>query len=319
MSSGGLVHWDELAGVVEDGSHWRDLGRAAGCVGVRLYRVDTEPGRQPVAFHSHSAAEETFFILAGSGLLRHGERTYAVGKGDCIVERAGSEAAALLAGQECLELLTFITGGHAETTYLPRARAIGVGGRWVDEAADVWEREEAAGPVAFAAEEAQRPTNVVNVGDERFVDGAWQAGRRRPNLRRLGEAAGSRRAGLNHATIEPGKLSAPPHCHSAEEEIFVVLAGEGTLELTPSPVWRERGATDERHPIRAGSVVARPAGTRIAHALRAGDAGLTFLAYGTREPDDIAYYPRSKKVYLRSVGIIARLEHVDFWDGEREQ
>jgi len=101
------------------------------------------------------------------------------------------------------------------------------------------------------------------------------------------------------------KLGAPPHCHSAEEEIFVVLDGDGALLLG-----------DEEHPVRAGSVVARPAASRVAHSLRAGDGGLVYLAYGTREPNDITYYPRSGKISFRGVGVIARLEQLDYWDGE---
>ena len=40
-----------------------------------------------------------------------------------------------------------------------------------------------------------------------------------------------------------------------------------------------------------------PPGRGIAHGLRAGDEGMAFLAYGTRRPDDICYYPRSNKIY----------------------
>ena len=61
----------------------------------------------------------------------------------------------------------------------------------------------------------------------------------------------------------------------------------------------------------------RPAGgTRVAHSIVAGDDGIAFLAYGTREPDDIAYYPRSNKVYFRGVGLMTRLERLDYDDGE---
>src|SRR5262249_18597785 len=155
-----------------------------------------------------------------------------------------------------------------------------------------WAREIAVGEPPVS-EPSPRPPNVVNIADEQFGEAAWAAGRREPGFRELGDAAGSRLTGLNHETLAQGKLSSPPHCHSAEEAIFVVLDGDGTLELTPSPLARGRGVTDETHPLRAGSVVARPAGTRIAHALRAGDSGLTYLAYGTREPNDIAYYPHS--------------------------
>ena len=68
--------------------------------------------------------------------------------------------------------------------------------------------------------------------------------------------------------------------------------------------------------MRAGSVVARPPRTRVGHAFRAGDGGMTLLAYGTREPNDIAWYPRSKKIYFRGVGLMTRLPELDYWDGE---
>ena len=47
-----------------------------------------------------------------------------------------------------------------------------------------------------------------------------------------------------------------------------------------------------------------------------GRAGLTLLSYGTRDSSDIAYYPRSDKVNFRGIGLIARLETLDYWDGE---
>ncbi len=115
--------------------------------------------------------------------------------------------------------------------------------------------------------------------------------------RHLAEAAGSVRTGLNHETVPPGKLNTTPHCHSAEEEIFVMLEGDGTLLLG-----------DEEQSVRAGHVIARPPGTRKARAFRAGEAGLTMLSYGTREPNDITYYPRSGVFALRGIGVIGRRE-----------
>ena len=97
----------------------------------------------------------------------------------------------------------------------------------------------------------------------------------------------------------------PPHCHSVEEEIFVILEGDGVLVLD-----------EEETPVRAGNVVARPPGTGVAHMLRAGERGLTYLAYGTREPGDACYYPRSNKIAFRGVNVIARLDRLDYWDGE---
>jgi hypothetical protein len=49
---------------------------------------------------------------------------------------------------------------------------------------------------------------------------------------------------------------------------------------------------------------------------RGGDEGMTFLAYGTRRPKDVCYYPRSNKIFWR--GVIARLEPLDYEGGEPE-
>jgi len=65
-----------------------------------------------------------------------------------------------------------------------------------------------------------------------------------------------------------------------------------------------------------GHVVARPPGTRVGHSIVAGPDGITYLAYGTREPNDICFYPRSNKVYFRGVGLMTRLEKLDYDDGE---
>ena len=137
----------------------------------------------------------------------------------------------------------------------------------------------------------------------------------------LASAAGSERTGLNYVALPPGEEGAPPHCHSLDEEIFVVLDGSGVLELWPTPgAFRLNPDVEkEVHQLRAGHVVSRPAATRIAHYFRAEDETFTLLAYGTRKANDIVYYPRSNKIHFRGVGIIARLESLDYYDGEPER
>ena len=71
-----------------------------------------------------------------------------------------------------------------------------------------------------------------------------------------------------------------------------MLEGSGTLTLG-----------GDEHPLGSGDVVARPPSTGVAHALRAGDSGLTYLVYGTREPGDSVYYPQSRQVRLRGLGV----------------
>ena len=87
-------------------------------------------------------------------------------------------------------------------------------------------------------------------------------------------------------------------------------AGSGELLL-----WERDGVTEQ--PVRAGSVVVRPAGTGVAHAFRADDKGMTLLMYGPRDPNDVLYYPRSGKVFFRGIGLVTRLgEPLDYWEGE---
>jgi hypothetical protein len=69
---------------------------------------------------------------------------------------------------------------------------------------------------------------------------------------------------------------------------------------------------------RAASSRDRPR-PRVAHAFRArdgGGGGLTLLAFGSRDPDDIAFFPRSGKVSLRGIGLRFRVDRLDSWDGE---
>jgi uncharacterized cupin superfamily protein len=164
-------------------------------------------------------------------------------------------------------------------------------------------RDAEAGPPELPAEPSPRPDTIVNLDD--VPPHAIERARVARTRRNLGRAVGSVSTGLQHVEVQPGKLSVPQHCHSLEEEIFVILEGEGVLLLG-----------DEETPVRPGHVVSRPPATRIAHSFRAGDAGLTYLAYGTREPNDICYYPRSKKISWRGVGLIGRVEALDYWDGE---
>jgi len=63
--------------------------------------------------------------------------------------------------------------------------------------------------------------------------------------------------------------------------------------------------------ILVADVIARPAATGVAHALRAGDEGLTYLAYGTSEPGDMCFYPQSGRVSLRGLGIALRSPEID--------
>jgi uncharacterized cupin superfamily protein len=116
----------------------------------------------------------------------------------------------------------------------------------------------------------------------------------------LGDAIGSDRIGVALLKVQPGGRSSPVHCELAEEEIFVILEGAGIVRLG-----------DEEHPARAGHAISRRPGTDIPHSFVATDGPFTHLAYGTREPNDIAYYPDRGEVWLRGVGVTLSVPHDD--------
>ena len=314
MNGAVVAHWDDAETFRADLGHlggtWRDLGRAAGSRAVGLKRIEIHPGKWSTPAHVHGAEEEIFYVLGGSGLSWQDGDVYEVGPGDCLVHRAGAEAHTLRAGGEGLDVLVFGQRIRVEFAPLPRAGVGWLGRRWADlgdPGRTPWAREAEAGEPEVG-EPKERPPRIVNEADVDGEDGGL--------YKSLGSTAGAEQSGLNLLRLPAGDEGAPAHCHSVEEEIFVVLEGEGTLELWPSPARAAEGVEREDHALRAGHVVSRPAGTGIAHLLRAGDPGLTYLAYGTRDRADIAYYPRSNKIYWRGVGLIARLEALDYFDGE---
>ncbi|MDQ3995213.1 MAG: cupin domain-containing protein [Actinomycetota bacterium] len=313
-----VSHWEEVRPrrreVGHIGGTWFDLGSAAGSVTVGVQRIQIDPGKWSTPAHVEGVDEEIFFVLGGSGLSwqlnAEGPAAYEVGEGDCLVHLPGNEAHTLRAGPSGLDVLVF--GGRAPdgNTVLPRARVGWMGPAFVEATpADFQQGEhpfvrEAAAGEPEVGELLERPPSIVNVRDveaETFGPGETV----RSVAHDLGVAAGSIRTGLNQILVAPGKLNVPPHCHSAEEEFFVILEGEGVLLLG-----------EEEHDVRRGSIVARPAGTRVAHAFRGGPGGLTLMSYGTREPNDIVYYPRSNKISWRGVGVIGRIERLEYWDGE---
>lgn len=306
----GPVHWDDASEkcFALDPMRGRvsHLGELAGSVEIGVGRWRPEPGCQTTPAHVEGGEEEISFIAGGSGWSWIDGSTYEVSAGDCIVHLVDEGPHTLVAGSDGLEVLAFgeraSRGAH---TWLPRAGVLRVQDTWVQTPGGLhpWEREAAVGGVALGSPDP-RPERIVALGD---VDALPRRhGATDVVLRDLGRAAGSVRTGLNHVTIAPGRESMPPHVHAAEEELFVVLAGDGVCLLG-----------DEPFPVRRGSVVARPAGSGVAHSFVAGDRGLEVLAYGQRVPHDVCWYPRSQKLAFRAFGVRFRVsDAVGYWDGE---
>jgi len=311
----GLAHWDDVEehhrAKGEMDATWQLLGDAAGTVGVGCNRIRIAPGKLSTPPHSHRASEEVFYVLGGSGLAWQDGDVHEIRERDCIIHRPNRQEHTFVGGDDGLDLLVVGTRLHrTELGWLPRSGALLTGKVWTHARTDdPWDEEAQAPPLAYG-DPKPRPENILNVDEvEPFrygtAVGAPLATRER-----------SEQAGFHWERLEPGGTGPPPHCHSEEEELFVILDGEGVLELWPSPGAVHRGAEREDVPVRPGHVIARPPGTAVGHAFRAGDDGLTMLIYGTRKPNDMCYYPRSNKIAFRGLGVIGRIEHLDYWDGE---
>jgi len=132
---------------------------------------------------------------------------------------------------------------------------------------------------------------------------------------RLARGTAAKQMGASIDIVPPGKRSCPYHFHYVEEEMFIVLEGEGTLRVA-----------GEMLPIRAGDTIFIPAGPEYPHQiLNTSTAPLKYLSLSTVAETEICEYPDSKKylAYSRKQGPLLesgrmhRAEHdLDYWDGE---
>ena len=131
---------------------------------------------------------------------------------------------------------------------------------------------------------------------------------------RLAIGTVARKLGASVDTVAPGKRSCPYHCHHAEEEMFIVIEGSGTLRVA-----------GEMLPLRVGDVVFIPPGPEYPHQIiNTSDAPLKYLSISTRESPEIVEYPDSGKYLAEassgSVRTFDTVQHrrdsVDYWDGE---
>ncbi|HEX5183945.1 MAG TPA: cupin domain-containing protein [Allosphingosinicella sp.] len=135
----------------------------------------------------------------------------------------------------------------------------------------------------------------------------------------LGQALGARKLGYNVARIDPGKAAYPPHNHRVNEEMFLILDGEGELRIG-----------DARRAVRKGDIFAcPPGGPETAHQLRnTGTAPLKVLMVSTMLDTDIIEYPDSDKVAYGVQapgpdgkpalfrGLARRSDQPNYWEGE---
>lgn len=131
---------------------------------------------------------------------------------------------------------------------------------------------------------------------------------------RLARGTAARKLGASVDILAPGKRGCPYHLHHAQEEMFIILEGHGTLRVA-----------GEMLPLKAGDVVFIPPGPEYPHQIiNTSDAPLKYLSVSTMETPEICEYPDSGKFLAegsldRSTpfeAIERRGASLDYWDGE---
>jgi uncharacterized cupin superfamily protein len=126
---------------------------------------------------------------------------------------------------------------------------------------------------------------------------------------------GARKLGYNLTVLPPGKAQCPFHSHRGEEEMFLILEGEGELRFG-----------DQRYAIRKHDVIACPTGgADVAHQIiNTGAADMRYLALSNLVDIETCEYPDSSKIAVRAnvpgtpqLWKMFRAEtHVEYYDRE---
>ena len=157
----------------------------------------------------------------------------------------------------------------------------------------------------------QRVVNIDELALEHFeaVGGKFESA-----CARIGPLLGAKDLGYSYDVVPPGKVSCPFHSHRAEEEMFFIVKGEGTLRYG-----------EERRKVRAGDFICCPVGgPDTAHQIiNDSSADLAYISVSTMMPAEVCEYPDSGKVGSFGGRGESRLRHltettaaVDYWKGE---
>jgi uncharacterized cupin superfamily protein len=132
---------------------------------------------------------------------------------------------------------------------------------------------------------------------------------------RLARGTAALKLGASVDVLEPGKRGCPYHLHHAQEEMFIVIEGHGTMRVA-----------GEMLAVKAGDVVFMPPGPAYPHQMiNTSDAPLKYLSISTKDQPEVVEYPDSGKV-LTSARVagndfgfarMSRLDtDLDYWDNE---
>ena len=159
------------------------------------------------------------------------------------------------------------------------------------------------------------PRRIVNLADVPLKD-AGNGKRFQARIGRAGPMLGLAGLGCTLTVVPPSKRAYPFHRHHVFNELFYVLSGNGEVRL------------DERTlPIRAGDLIASPAGAEAHQIVNTGREELCYLAISDIDSVDVIDYSDSGKMGV-AAGVkngdlstatykaFGRVTPADYFDGE---
>ncbi len=129
---------------------------------------------------------------------------------------------------------------------------------------------------------------------------------------------GLKKLGCSLTVVPPGKRAWRFHRHHVMDELFYIVSGSGEVRLD-----------DRTLPVRAGDLIANPAGAEAHQIINTGASELRYLAISDIETVDIIEYPDPDKVGMAagvrggnlssaSYKAMGRVTPADYFDGEKD-
>ncbi len=277
-------------------------------------------------FHLHLAQWELFLVVSGTGQVRAGDETHLVRPGEVFVHPPGEAHQLRNPGPEELEVMIVADHPPLDAFHYPDSAKWGLrppGKYFRMSETSYFDGEEAAAPgqPPYAPAPAPAPAPFPPFARRRLHPDAldWEGwisprGRYRGESKELSLALGAVRNAptglgghpfdLELSRLRPGECGCPYHAHAAQWELFIILAGTGTVR---TPAGTET--------VTAGDAVLHPPGE--AHQLtNSGGTELRFHLIADNPAVDYWHYPDSGKWGLREPRLFFRPQPADYWDGE---
>lgn len=279
------------------------------------------PGKSGCPFHSHSAQWECYYILSGTGVMRHGDQRRELQPGDVALHPPGSAHQLINTGETDLRYYLVADNPLTEFCHYPDSNKWGFkpgGAIFLKQEVEYHYGEEdspeARQPPAPRPPLPETPAQFLNIADltwehrcspkEKFDSHRANISLALGGKANAGVQAGGHPFDLQLRKIPAGTAGCPYHSHTIQWELFIFTAGRGIVR-TP----------EGRLEVGSGDVVLHPPGSPH-QTLASPEHELEYLIIADNPAEDVFHYPDSEKWGVCSQIKFFRRTETDYFDGE---